>query len=174
MDSGASTYGHCDFALSWHIERGEDGPIDLSGFNVVIVGSWFRDGEPWHVYLYLDERASPEQRTALEGIFLGRRGGTTLRNFAGAFDEVYGVIPARIDLDHTRGRERFSIEHAVTVGADLPVETDLDVTCGIPGHVQPGQELTAKLMEVTTPELSWRLEGQCAFVATFDYRSDDA
>src|SRR6202795_5146751 len=67
-----STYGVCDFALSWRITEGRSGQLDLAGLSVVLAGS-YRDnepGKPWRVCLYVDEQATSAQREALTGIFL--------------------------------------------------------------------------------------------------------
>jgi hypothetical protein len=123
---GRSTYGICDFALSWLVADGAVGPVDLSGLAVVLAGSYSDDepGSPWRVVLYVDERAAPAQRDALTAIFLGRAGGTTLRNFAHAIGQVYAVRPARIDLDHHPDRPRFGVENVVAVSAAESVVTD--------------------------------------------------
>src|ERR1700693_4193524 len=58
-----STYGVCDFALSWRITNGRWGNLDLSGLSVVLAG-FYRDdepGKPWRVYLYVDEQATSAQ-----------------------------------------------------------------------------------------------------------------
>lgn len=68
---GRSTYGVCDFALGWTIERGHADGIDLSGLAVVMVGSYDDDDEPrspWRVILYVDERAGDDQHEAHEAI----------------------------------------------------------------------------------------------------------
>src|SRR5262249_11480715 len=74
---GRSTYGTCYGALSWLIEAGVAGSVDLAGFAVVLVFSYDDDepGSPWSMLLHLDDRAGDEQRAALQGIFLGELGG---------------------------------------------------------------------------------------------------
>jgi hypothetical protein len=72
-----STYGVCDFALSWRVINGHSGDVDLSRLSVVLAGS-YRDeepGKPWRVCLYVDEQGSNAQQSALTDIFLGRAGG---------------------------------------------------------------------------------------------------
>src|SRR5262245_7052962 len=88
-----STYGTCDFALSWRILNGERGPVSLSGLSVVMAGSYSDDeaGKPWRVCLYVDEAATSDQHDALTTIFLGRAGGTSLQNFAARIGDVYAV-----------------------------------------------------------------------------------
>ena len=172
---GRSTYGECDFALSWSILDGHAGDLDLSGLDVVMAGAYSDDepGSPWRVALYVDERGSREQQEALASIFLGRAGGTVFRNFAAAIREVYAVRPARIEIDHAAGRERFRVPDHVEVIAREPVVTDVAVTCGIPGHDRKGHEVIAEVLSVDEGPLSWEVHGRCSYAATFDYVADD-
>jgi hypothetical protein len=73
--------------------------------------------------LYVDERARPEQRSALTDIF--KRIG-----------EVYAVKPARIDLDHTPGRERLYVGESVWPDTARTFDVKETVTCGIPVHAR--------------------------------------
>ena len=173
--SNRSTYGVCDFALSWYIAEGRSGATDLAGLAVVLAGSYSDDEphKPWRVSLYLDERADPAQQEALTAIFLGRAGGTTLKNFAAAIDEVYAVRTARIELDHTPRRWFMRAAEYVEVRATTPVQSERAVTCGIPGHDQAGDELHADVMRVDDPPLRWEVRGRCGFASDFAYRSDD-
>jgi hypothetical protein len=55
---GRSTYGTCQFALSWQIVRGHAGGLQLNDLAAVMAG-WYDDDEPdspWRVTRYLDER----------------------------------------------------------------------------------------------------------------------
>jgi hypothetical protein len=172
---GRSTYGHCDFALSWFVEEGRFGDLDLAGFNVVLAGT-YNDDEPrapWRVALYVDERASAAQQKALGDIFLGRVGGTPLRNFAAAIREVYAVKPARIQLEHEHGKQRIHVSESVEVAARDQVSSGERITCGIPGHDQPGIEWTAD-MRVDEGRLQFDETARAAFASDYDYRSDPA
>lgn len=171
---GNSTYDSCDFALSWHIQSGRAGAVSLSGMNVVLAGSYRDDepGSPWRVILYVDEQASPAQREALTDIFLGRAGGTTLRNFARGIGEVYAVRSAKITLDHTPSQQRMDVAGAVSVSTDRPVVTEEPVSCGIPGHDRPGQEIFAATFKVSDDPLVWEVSGRCGFATDFDYSAD--
>jgi hypothetical protein len=171
---GRSTYGDCQFALSWSVLEGFAADVDLSGLDAVMVGAYddHEPGSPWRVALYVDERGTMHQRQALSSIFLGRSGGTALRNFAAAIGEVYAVRPARIELEHATGRQRFRVADHVEVVAREPVVTDTTVTCGIPGHDRAGHELVAEVLRVDEGPLSWEVHGRCSYAATFDYASD--
>jgi hypothetical protein len=71
------TEGHCDVVLAIHINRGNYGKTDLSGLNAVQAlttpGPMSKGGGTLAVYL--DSRANPEQKAALEAIFTGNAGG---------------------------------------------------------------------------------------------------
>jgi hypothetical protein len=171
-----STYGVCEFALSWWIAEGRLSALELSGLAVVLAGSYRDDepGKPWRVCLYVDERATSAQREALTGIFLGRLGGTPARNFAAAIAEVYAVRPAKIELGHRPGRWLIRAGDFVTVRAAEIVPSDLPVSCGIPGHDHPGEEVRTELMRVADDPLRWEFQGRCGFASDFDYASEAA
>ncbi len=173
---GRSSYGTCDFALSWHILKGQAGDVDLSDLAVVLAGSYSDDelGAPWRVVLYVDERGRPEQQQALTDIFLGRAGGTTLRNFARAIGEVYAVRPAQIELQHVPNQERIAVEHYVMAKTARPVWSDAPVSCGISGHDRPGQEIIAEVFQVDDSSLHWSVGGRCGFASSFAYNSDQS
>lgn len=176
---GRSTEGVCEFALSWHIVRGAVGATDLSNCDVVIAGRFFDDpavaGDrelgKFEVVLYLDEQADAAQGAALEAIFLGRAGGSTLENFAGAIDTVHAVRRARISLTHEPRRKRISVADRVRVIAREPVVSDEPISCGVSGHDHPGQEWIAGVMWVRETELDWEVTGKCSFAAAFSYHS---
>jgi len=172
---GRSTEGLCQFALSWHITAGSAPGVDLDGLDVVLAGFYYDDepGSPWRVVLYVDARADPDQHRWLADIFLGRVGGTTLRNFAAPIGEVHAVRAARIDLDHRPGRWRIRANGQVTVTALQTVDPDETVACAIPGFNHPGHELRARLLEVDDTPLQWSIRDRCAFTTDFEYRSDD-
>jgi hypothetical protein len=171
-----STYGVCEFALSWFVAKGHLGAVDLSGLSVVLAG-FYRDdeqGKPWRVCLYVDERATQARQDALAAIILGRLGGTPARNFAAAIGEVYAVRPAAIELEHRPGRWFMRAADFVTVSGASVVHSELPVSCGIPGHDHPGDEVTTELMRVADDRLNWEVHGRCGFATDFDYASDAA
>src|SRR3954452_20388072 len=75
---GDSTYDDCVGALSWWIEDGQAGDVDLAGVGVVLACRYSDDepGSPWTFHLYIDERASTEQHDRLTAIYTGELGGT--------------------------------------------------------------------------------------------------
>jgi hypothetical protein len=171
-----STYETCDFALSWRILDGRAGDLNLAGLSVMMAGTYSNHvtpRTPWRVILYVDDRADPAQRDALSDIFLGRAGGTTLKNFAAGIGEVYAVRTARLELQHASNRERMQAGDFVVAVTDHPAASDGAVSCGIPGHDRSGQEVVAGMFRVSDPPLTWEVTGKCGFAADFAYSSGD-
>jgi hypothetical protein len=169
---GRPSYENCDFALSWWIKQGQAGAIDLSGLKVVMAGRWeTTPGDPWHVTLYVDERATPPQKDALAAVFLGRAGGAPQKGFAGNIVEVHAVRSASIELDHTPVHERIEIAPYLTVRTREAVPHDFTVTCGIPGHDHPGQEIRAETFRYQDQPYDWDVRGKCGFATDFAYAS---
>ena len=173
-DGGRSTFGVCDFALSWWIRRGSSGDIDLTDRKVVMVGRYDDDepGSPWTVALLVDDAADAAQQATLADIFLGRAGGTPARNYAPAIANVSRVGTADVQLDHTRRHWRIRVEGHVDVIADELVKSDEPVACGIPGLDQPGQEVRASRLLVDIEPLVWEWSDRCGFATKFAYRAD--
>jgi hypothetical protein len=173
-DGGRSTFGVCDFALSWWIKRGFSGELDLTDRKVVMVGSYNDDepGSPWTVALLIDDEANLAQQAALADIFLGRVGGTPSRNYSPAIQAVAGVSTAVVRLDHNRRHWRIWVEGRVDVAADEEVHSDEPVACGIPGLDQPGQEVRATTLRAAVEPLVWEWSDRCGFATNFAYRAD--
>ena len=170
---GRSTEGICLGSLSWQIEDGRAGEVELSGLRAVLANRYDDDeeGSPWDHYLYVDERADHDQREALEAIFLGRLGGTPAEQFPWVFkpSRLLGVRATRIEIDHAPTRGWFRAGEEVTVRVGERVADQEPVTCVIPGHDRSGHELYSGLVEVHAEPLDFEFEGKCAYWATFDY-----
>jgi hypothetical protein len=174
---GRSTQGICLGALSWAIEEGQANGADLAGLGVVLALRYDDDepGSPWSFYLYLDERGDGRQRDALEGIFLGRLGGTPGRQFPWVWkpSDLLGVRPVPIEIEHAPGKGWFRAGGQVKVRVREPVPDQEKVTCVIPGHHRDGRELLGDLLMVSDDPLVFELSGKCGYESTFSYSSAD-
>jgi hypothetical protein len=170
---GRSTRGVCMGVLSWLIEDGAADGTDVSGLPVALALRYSDDepGSPWTWVLYLDGRATGEQRAALEGIFTGRLGGDAASHFPWVWKESkrVAVRPVRIDVDHSRRRQRLWIREHVSVRIRDSYHGDETVTCVIPGHDRAGEELVADELVVEDGPLAFTYRGVCGYAATFDY-----
>jgi hypothetical protein len=106
------TEGDCTVLVGWHIEKGNDGKMNLDGLNVAlaVISPGTMHETKWKVALYVDERASEQQKESLVRIFAGQAGGHPAR--LGAFiGEVLGVKSVPIEYKK-EGKRR-----ALRVGA---------------------------------------------------------
>ena len=172
---GRSTYGVCQGALSWAIERGHAGEVDLGGLAAVLACRYDDDepGSPWDFMLYVDERGDPEQRAALEAIITGRLGGDALAHFPWAWkpSRPMGVRAVPIEVAHEPRRSFFRAGEYVSVRVGAPVDDPETVTCVISGHDRTGAEHHGELLRVADGPLTFELSGRCAYQSTFDYAS---
>jgi hypothetical protein len=175
---GRSTYGVCLGALSWAVVEGRAGDVDLSGRRIVLVSRYDDDEprSPWDFVLYLDDAADESQRAMLEGIFLGRAGGTPLRQFPWAFkpSRLVEVRVAQIEIEHTPRRGWFRAGSDVEVRVGAPVEDQAPVTCIIPGHHRTGHEVYVEDLRSSAAPIEYGFSGRCGYEASFEYASDDA
>jgi hypothetical protein len=170
---GRSTHGICLGVLSWLIEEGAAEDTDLSGLPVALALRYSDDepGSPWTWVLYLDSRATDEQRDALEAIFTGRLGGDATSHFPWAWkaSNLVAVRPVEIEVDHTRRRQRLRIRDSVGVRIRDRYTGAETVTCVIPGHERTGEELVAEELVVEDGALAFSFRGVCGYSSTFDY-----
>jgi hypothetical protein len=173
---GRSTFGVCEGALSWVIERGRAGEVDLAGLAAVLAVRYDDDeaGSPWDHLLYIDDKADDAQREALEGIFTGAWGGTARAQFPWAFkaSRLLGVQAVPVEVEHFARRSWFRAGEHVFVRVGAPVADQETVTCVIPGHDRSGAEHHGERLQVDAGPLQFELDGRCAYQSTFAYRSN--
>ena len=169
---GRSTYETCDFVLSWMIEAGNVDGRDLSGRKVVMTGFYSDDEEhsPWRVSLVIDQDATDQQFSDLADVFLGRLGGDTRKQFAAAIVEVRGVHRGAIELVHERRKWRIGVDTTIEVRSTVEADAAGPVTCGIPGHQQPGTELIADVITVDLDDFRFDVRSRCSYQSRFAYQ----
>jgi hypothetical protein len=171
---GRSTNGICFGILGWRIDEGDAAGVDLAGLTVALAIRYDDDepGSPWTIVLYLDERGDDEQRTALEEIFLGRRGGPHIVQLPWVRkpSEVVAVRPARIDLDASV--QLLRVGEVASIRVSRRADEGHRVSCGIPGYKRIGIEYYADELRVEDEPFSWELSGNCAFASDFEYSSE--
>jgi Protein of unknown function (DUF1326) len=166
VPGGRSTYGICYGALSWKIEAGRAGDVDLSGLCAALVCRYDDDepGSPWSVRLHVDAAGDERQRAALEHVFLE---GLVQLPWIRKTRHVIGVTASTIDIDGTH----VNVRPTVSMHASRPVADDVAVRCVIPGYDREGYELYADELVVDDDPFVWELHGNCAFTSDFDYAS---
>jgi hypothetical protein len=125
-------------------------------------------GSPWTIALYVDDGVSLDAEAALQAIFSGRAGGNL--RFTREIGEVLAIRRAVIELDHRKGHESIAVHGFASAEVERMAEVEGTVTCGIPGHHQPGVESISRSMVADGP-LTWSYEGRCGFASDFEYHS---
>ena len=172
---GRSTYGICFGVLSWLVEEGHAGAVDLSGLAAAFVVRYDDDepGSSWSFVVHVDERGSEEQRQALASILTGELGGEAVLRlpWVSKPSELIDVRASPIAITGGPAGHELRVGRAITLLASQPFETDEVVACGIPGYDSPGTELLADTLAVADGPFAWELSGNCAFASPFDYSS---
>jgi len=174
VPGGRSTHGTCFGVLSWRIDDGHAGEVDLSGLAAALSISYDDDepGSPWSMVLHVDERGDPGQQGAIEQIFLGELGGDVLRlPWIRKPRNLLDVRVSRIEVDSGPDGHTLKVGTSVLLTASRAVETDQAVACVVPGYDQPGTELYTDSFVVSDDPFAWELSGNCAFASSFEYRS---
>lgn len=175
VKGGRSTYGICYGALSWRIEMGVVGDVDVTGLCAALVVRYDDDepGSPWSVVLHVDDRGSAEQREALADVFLGRLSGPHVDTlpWVRKARHLLDVRVSTIELVAEGDGYRLRVGDAVRLSATRPVESPEDVSCLISGYERIGRELYADELVVGDDPFAWELSGNCAFAADFEYAS---
>ncbi|MFQ5804005.1 MAG: DUF1326 domain-containing protein [Candidatus Methylomirabilales bacterium] len=84
--------GICDGVLAWHIDKGAISNVDVSGLTLAamahIPGNVLKGN--WRVVVYVDAKATPQQKEALLNVWTGKLGGP-VADLVQLIGEVAGV-----------------------------------------------------------------------------------
>lgn len=168
ISTGLSTYGVCDFLLSWKISSGRAGDVDLTERRVCMAGSYNDNeaGRPWRVIIYIDDGADDAQREVLADIFQGKLGGNIL--FTRWIYDVIAVRSAYIELEHIKGEERIRLSDLGRANVVRTVAFDGTITCAIAGPEHPGQESVSSF-RFRDSQFDFDYDERCGFATQFAY-----
>jgi hypothetical protein len=173
---GPPTNGECTVLVAWHIDKGNFGATNLDGLNTVLAAH--APGHmlqvKWRVALYLDERATGEQRDALSRIFSGQAGGH-LANLAPCIGEVLGVKAVPIDYRTEGKRRSLGIRSLADMEIEaVPGQNGAEVTlANMPFSVVPGvPAVVAKSKRLSYRDYGyeWEITDKNSFYSPFTYQ----
>jgi hypothetical protein len=174
-EGGRSTHGICFGVLSWLIDEGRAGDVELEGLAAALVCRYDDDepGSPWTILVHVDARGDERQQEALASILLGRLGGDDVLRLPWVRkpSDLIRVETSPIELTTGPEGHELRVGKKIEAKAVRPVETGEVVRCGIPGYEQPGIEYVADELTVDDAPFEWELEGNCAFASSFAYAS---
>ncbi|TLZ68957.1 MAG: DUF1326 domain-containing protein [Methanobacteriota archaeon] len=106
------TTGSCEALVSWHIKKGTFGTTKLDG-TTFAWGLWW----PRAIHmgngvgrLYLDPKAKPDQRVAIEKIVGGKEGGGVFAVFPSTFAKTFPTKTAKIDFKFKGHDSAFTVD----------------------------------------------------------------
>ena len=172
---GPPTQGECSALVAWQIERGHDGGLKLDGLNMALLvhtpGKMHET--KWKAAVYVDDRASPQQRESLLRIFGGKAGGHPAA-LAAQIGELVGVKDAAITFRKQGKNYMVQIPAVVDTelepiagpdGGDVTVSNHLlAVAPGFPAVV--GRSKRSRIMD---HGWNWNLDGKQCMHSPFKY-----
>lgn len=167
--------GECFAVNAYHFTSGEVGGVDVSDLNIVnvvhIPGNVLAP-KSWKLVMFIDEKASPEQREALVNAYTGKLGGP-LADLGGLIGEL-SIESAPIMHELKNGTGTLRVEGIVDAemepyrSGDGTVTTLRDsIFSTVPGS--PAWVGKASRHKVTLPKygMSWEYEGRNAIQAEY-------
>ncbi len=167
----------CDAFIAYRIDKGTVRGVDVSGLHIAgiahIPGNILKGN--WKLALYVDQKASPQQKEALVDAWAGKLGGP-LGDLAQLVGEVVGVYSAPFDFKLHKGKGTLKIGDVVE--AELAPYTDKDgrvttlsdtIFSTIPGS--PAWVAKASSHKVNIPKhgMTWAFQGRNAIQGDFRF-----
>ena len=106
--------GICEGVLAWHIDKGTINNVDVSGLTLAalchIPGNILKGN--WRVVVYVDDKATAQQKEALLNVWTGKLGGP-VADLAQLIGEVAGVEEVPITFEVKGGKGTLNIGQAI-------------------------------------------------------------
>lgn len=171
--------GNCNGFGAWRIKQGVFGDTRLDG--VVFAGVWFFPGlvEEGNATarLYVDSKATPEQRQAIEAIFSGQHGGGMFEIFADLVNKWHPTKVADIEFEMGDGTGRVIIDDLFELESELlsyPDGTVIRPTFTLPHGIEFKTALAtnAKRWWVRDEDLLGNYQNKYAAVSTVKFNNE--
>lgn len=141
----APTNNHCEGVMAYHIREGAYGEVELDGLNVIAVvefegNAWAKEN-PVSLGMLMDERASEEQRQALQQVFSGEAGGW-MGQFAELVGDVRGLefVPIELEVADDLAHWRVDIPGKLSARAEALTGPTTPPGARVQLHNAPGSE----------------------------------
>ncbi len=171
--------GTCDAFNAYHVDRGEVLGIDVSDLSLVLVNQIPGNvlAGNWRTVLYVDDRATPEQRQALLDVFGGKLGGAPAQ-YAALVSEIVAVHP--VPIEHQVKGGKGTIRVGTALYSEMAPYTDAQgrstslhesVFSTIPGS--PAYVSKASTHQVNIPEhgMTWEFSNRNAIQGEFHFEA---
>jgi hypothetical protein len=175
--SAPPTMGFCEGLGAWRIERGDYDGVSLDGLGLGFAAKWpgaIHEGNGT-VLLYIDEKASPEQREALISIGSGQAGGLPFEILATTFNTLLEpqFTSFQFNMD--------GVNSSVTVGSNFRISLEpiknpvtkepeqVAVNHGTGFIFQQAEACSAREGSVKEQQLSFSYPDKAGFVSRIRY-----
>jgi hypothetical protein len=169
--------GTCDGLLTWQVDKGTVNSVDVSGHTISLLchipGNILKGN--WRVRVYVDDKATAEQKDALLDVWTGKLGGP-VADFAKLVSEVIAVeqVPITFEMKGVDGIVKIgnAVEAGLkpfqgATGKDTAIYDTIFTT--IPGS--PAYVGKADYYKANTPEFQINLTGHNAVSGSFKFVS---
>jgi hypothetical protein len=171
--------GSCDAFIAYHVDNGEIRGVDVSNLSLVLVSQIPGNvlAGNWRVVLYVDDKATEQQRAALLDVFGGKLGGTPA-DLAALVGEIVAVHPVPIDHRVEGGKGTLRVGQAVYAemanysdAQGRPTSLHESIFSTIPGS--PAYVAKAATHQVNVPEhgMTWEFSGRNAVQGSFHFEA---
>jgi len=176
--SGFPNFGRCEALVGFHVRRGNYGLTRLDGLDFVYTASWPKAIHQGNgtMRVYIDQRASAEQRGAITEITYGRAGGNgEFKMFAATFSYQFEpeFVPIEMKVDGSRSSFRVPgvLEVQFAPHTDPMSGDEHEVVVNLPkGFIfQTAHAVKTAVMKILSPNLNFEHSGRNAFYATVSY-----
>jgi hypothetical protein len=175
--SAPPTRGFCEGTGGWRVTKGHYGDVSLDGICIGFAAHWpkaIHEGNGT-MALFIDERATPEQRDALLTICSGKAGGLPFEILALTISKVLDPIFTSIDFNFN-GREssirigdslRVAVEPIKNPVTKEPESVRVDHATGF--IFKSAEAVSARECRVSVPGLSFEWPDKAGFVTNVNY-----
>lgn len=168
----------CTVLIGWHVEDGKDEGVSLSGLNVALAvhSPGHMATTQWSAAVYVDDRATEEQKGSLLKIFGGHGGGHPAR-LASHIGEIVGVRSVPIEFSENGNTHSLKIPNIAEMEIEQ-TEGQGGAPITVAGHplcIAPGFTATmAKSSKLTYSDhgMSWNLSDKTGIFSPFAYASE--
>ena len=175
--SAPPTLGYCDGMGAWRINQGHFGDVALSGLGMGFAAHWpkaIHEGNGT-VCIFIDEKASPQQRDALLQIASGKAGGLPFEILATTFSKLLepSFVPFQFNFNGRHSSVAIGNQAALTVAPiKNPVTGEPEsvrIEHGTGFIFKSAECVSADQMRVEAGELNFSWPKKAAFVTKVKY-----
>jgi len=175
--SAPPTRGFCEGTGAWRIIKGSYGDVPLDGLAVAFAANWpkaIHEGNGT-LALFIDERASAQQREAILTICSGQAGGLPFEILATTFSKVLDPIFAPIQFDLNGRDSSMRIGDALSIALEPiknpvtkePESVRIEHATGF--IFKSAEAVSGKECRVNVPGLNFSWPDKAGFVTRVNY-----